>query len=236
MKSAWFQLTLVSATIVLGVSTYVNPVQAATFSGSDPGATTVGGNSLAAANSFDAAASLLGALQILDFETFPKPGVTVSSNDPFDGVQTNPGINQLLGGNTTVGGDQYWDTITSATTTFSFATPVQAFGAYITGLGTQSGQALLQYNDGTLQSVNLSTLIGSPRGGVGFFGFTASRKSISSVLFASATGSGNDFYGIDDVRYVSASAEPIPTPALLPGLVGLGVAALRKKRDEQAAE
>jgi hypothetical protein len=236
MKSALFQLTLVSATTVLGVSAFVNPVQAATFSGSDPGATTVGGNSLAAANDFDAAASLLGALQILDFETFPKPGVTVSSNDPVDGVQTNPGINLFAGGNTTVGGDQYWETTTIATTTFSFATPIQAFGTYITGLGTFTGQALLQYNDGTLQSVNLSTLIGSTRGGIGFFGFTASGKSISSVLFASATGSGLDFYGIDDVRYVATSSQPIPTPALLPGLVGLGVAALRKKREDQAAE
>jgi hypothetical protein len=236
MKSALFQLTLASATTVLGISAFVNPVQAATFSGSDPGATMVGGNSLAAANGFDAAASLLGALQILDFETFPSPGVTVSSTDPSDGVRTNPGIDAIAGGNTTVGGDQYWAAISSATTTFSFATPIQAFGAYVTGLGTAIGQVLLQYNDGTLQSVNLSALIGSPSGGVGFFGFTASGKSISSVLFTSATGSGGDRYGIDDVRYVSASAEPIPTPALLPGLVGMGVAALRKKREDQAAE
>ncbi len=39
---------------------------------------------------------------------------------------------------------------------------------------------------------------------------------------------------VDDVSLTSTT--PIPTPALLPGLVGMGVAALRKRRDEEVAE
>ncbi|XGB42701.1 MAG: PTPA-CTERM sorting domain-containing protein [Nodosilinea sp. LVE1205-7] len=31
---------------------------------------------------------------------------------------------------------------------------------------------------------------------------------------------------------VSSNPEAVPTPALLPGLIGMGVAALRKKRQE----
>lgn len=34
----------------------------------------------------------------------------------------------------------------------------------------------------------------------------------------------------------SVEVQPVPTPALLPGLVGLGVAALRRKKDETAEE
>lgn len=57
----------------------------------------------------------------------------------------------------------------------------------------------------------------------------------ASVL--SFSNAGGDYYGsyLDDVS-ISTSTVPIPTPALLPGLIGLGVAALRRKQDETAEE
>lgn len=46
---------------------------------------------------------------------------------------------------------------------------------------------------------------------------------------------GPDSYnvGIDNVQY-SATATPVPTPALLPGLVGLGLGVLRKRKAQEA--
>lgn len=40
---------------------------------------------------------------------------------------------------------------------------------------------------------------------------------------------------LDDVVLEQTQATPVPTPALLPGLIGLGVAALRKRKSEQVA-
>jgi len=62
--------------------------------------------------------------------------------------------------------------------------------------------------------------------------------SLSSVLFSaiSSNGSGeNDFEFTLDNIYVSEVSK-IPTPALLPGLIGMGAAALRKRKQEAEAE
>ncbi len=213
-----------------------------TFSGSDPGATVVGGNSLTQSNLFNTAAGALGPVNLINFEgsadgTNPVvlPGVTITGSPASGsiGVDTNPSIDNILGGNTTAGGSKYWQTNVRKDTVFAFANPIQAFGAYITGLGSASvGQALLLFNDGSAQTFNLSTAIGSSDGGVGFFGFTDAGKFISSVTFKSGTGTGEDVYGIDDVRYVTA----VPTPALLPGLVGIGLAAMRKRKNQTIVE
>jgi hypothetical protein len=216
------------------------------FSGSDSGATAVGGNSLTQSNLFNTAAAGLGSVNLIDFEGLADgsnpvvlPGVTVTGAPSAPagtvGVNTSATIDNLLGGNTTAGGSKYWRTSVIKDTVFAFANPVQAFGAYITGLGSASvGQALLLFNDGSAQTFNLSTAIGNANGGVGFFGFTDAGKFISSVTFKTGTGTGEDVYGIDDVRYVSSTA--IPTPALLPGLVGIGLAAMRKRKNQAIVE
>ena len=43
------------------------------------------------------------------------------------------------------------------------------------------------------------------------------------------------FPGIGEVAFRSVGAEEVPTPALLPGLIGMGVAAFSKKRKGEAA-
>lgn len=55
------------------------------------------------------------------------------------------------------------------------------------------------------------------------------------VLDANRLGPRNTTTGVNSYEILLA-AEPIPTPALLPGLVGMGVAALRRKKDEMAEE
>jgi hypothetical protein len=48
-----------------------------------------------------------------------------------------------------------------------------------------------------------------------------------------STGVGSDF---NPGREVSLTLTPIPTPALLPGLVGLGIAAMRKRQNKQSEQ
>lgn len=50
---------------------------------------------------------------------------------------------------------------------------------------------------------------------------------LKDSLFAMTTGNGSSY---------SLNIEEVPTPALLPGLIGLGVAALRRKNEESAEE
>jgi hypothetical protein len=42
--------------------------------------------------------------------------------------------------------------------------------------------------------------------------------------------------GSDDYFLSGVTVETIPTPALLPGLIGMGLAALRKRKGEQAEQ
>ncbi|MEL7503526.1 MAG: PTPA-CTERM sorting domain-containing protein [Cyanobacteria bacterium J06554_6] len=224
---------------IFALGSSLQSARALTFKGKDAEVAS-GPNSAAAAADFDTAAGALGTVNIIDFEgatagsnSLPQTinGVSISG-DGF--VDDRPFFN-TIGGNTTLGGSQYIRTVADQTIVFDFGSnPVQAFGAFIGGLGTglSPGEALLQYDNGTLQTFNLSASIGTDAGGVGFFGFTDAGASINSVAFISATGSGADVYSIDDVRYVFASDDPavIPTPALLPSLMGLGAAALRKRK------
>jgi hypothetical protein len=227
-------LILTTGTVCIAIGAGMSSAHAATFNGADSGVNSSGArpNSNNAASQFDAAAAALGTINFISFEsltlgTLPSttslPGVTISGIDNFISNDDS----DIVGFNTTSGGSKFLQSQTDRTTTFAFANPIQAFGAYVTGLGTSSGQALLQFNDGTDQSYNLSAILASS-GGAGFFGFTDAGKSITSVAFVSATGSGGDIYGIDDVRFVSSAQ--VPTPALFPGLIGLGVGVLRKRK------
>ena len=69
------------------------------------------------------------------------------------------------------------------------------------------------------------TNTGEAEGGFGVISDTA----FDSITY-SFTGSGDSSFRVDDL------AVAVPTPALLPGLVGMGVAALRKKKDGEIAE
>lgn len=194
----------------------------------------------AASSSFRAAASALGTLQSVDFESAPlgnvtslllRPGLTVTLayNDPsssWPNITDNESVHS--GFNTTSGGSRFLRVVPelgqpNAYALFAFDTPIQAFGLYLTGI---NGELHLRFDDGSSQSVSIP---GSFAGGVQFFGFTDPGKLISSTTLEiqGTTASYRDPFGIDDLLYVAAPVPlPLPFTAGALGLVGL---ALRRR-------
>lgn len=147
----------------------------------------------------------------------PPPGFTFGvSNGPYD---------LRFGYNTTPGGTQFYQfaPLTGVGTggiTLSFPYETQAFGMYLTGLGTATNGPLhVMFNDGTAQDL---TIEGSSIGGVQYFGFIDANKSFKSLTIAltGVTGSSREVFGIDDIL---TAAVPEPASGLL-ALVGLACA------------
>jgi hypothetical protein len=207
-----------------------NPI---VFSGGDAGANSTDPrpNSNATAATFDTAASALGPTSLINFESAPvgafhslvvAPGVTLSGTD-FTGNSSGQSIrdtpfgspDSLFGYNTTAGGKNF-AFINGGFLTFTFISPIAAFGGYISGL--QLDNETLKFNDGTSQTITIPNF-GS---GVQFLGFTDLGKQISSVTLDTRTLSNplGDFVGIDDVRFTH-SASAVPGPILGAGLPNL---------------
>jgi hypothetical protein len=60
------------------------------------------------------------------------------------------------------------------------------------------------------------------------FGRIGIRYFVTEASFTKQ--SNGSFIGVDNIQYNT----PIPTPAMLPGLIGLGIGAIRKRRQQQA--
>ncbi len=216
-----------------------------TFYGADNGIGPGGPftNSAAAAASFDAAASTNN---IITFEgaTLPNvaPGVSLTNaGDVGTGIQST---NQTpLGFNTTTSGSN-WLKVSpdfnsaGASWTFTFTTPISAFGAYFTDTETDfPGPLSISFNDGVLQSLPVTKT--ADGGGILFFGFTDLGASIALVTISTgATNLFADVFGIDDVRFTATTPTPTPIPATLPlfatGLGALGLLGWRRKRKAAA--
>lgn len=234
-----------------------------TFQGTDPGVGPGGArpSSDLAANNFDIAASDLGSINLIDFEPLPLgnftslevvPGVTVTLSNTQAGSPLGVGITNFIGGtdansperigyNTTADGSQFLRVFPNSSNTntvianFSFNTPIQAFGTFITGLSTQIGNLNLVFNDGTSQSL---PVVGAPgqTGGVQFFGFTDEEKFITDVsLELQDRSTGLDLFGIDDVRFVASAS--VPEPSSVMGLLmvsALGTSSLVRHKWKQS--
>lgn len=181
-------------------------------------------NSDAMAASFDAAAAGLGPVTIIDFESAPVGtfnNLVAALGVTMDGIDINS-IDQeirnapvgppdgLFGYNTTTGGTNFVGML-AGDLTFTFSTPIQSFGAYISG--TQLAFNTIVFNDGSSQTIPVP-LPSATSGGVTFVGFTDAGQSISSVTISSI----GDLLGVDDVRF---GVVPEPETAVL-ALVALG--------------
>jgi hypothetical protein len=228
----------IAASLIFCLFTYSASYGVVIYQDFDPGAdsTDPRPNSIAEAAAFDTAAGALGVVNLIDFETVPlgfatnrviAPGVvaqfvgTAGGSGIIDGTGTT-----IQGYNTTLAGSRYLrvDPFTgNSGVRFNFADPIDAFGAYITGLGTASGNLTAQFTDGSLVVLPIA---GDDDGGVQFFGFTNAGASISSV-FLRFQGAASDIFSVDDLRYVTV---PEPSTWLLAGLGIACPAAIRLRR------
>jgi hypothetical protein len=215
------------------------------FTGADLGvlpSSPSGPNSTTAAASFDVAAGLLGNVSIITFESAPVgsfTNLTVATGVTLSGTDIN-GHNQAIsntfdaafpsldGYNTTSGGSQFAEML-GGHLTFTFSTPIQFFGAYLSGV-QDFVQDTITFSDGSAQTIDVPESGTSPSvGELVFVGFTDAGKSISSVTINAGT-NGFDAIGVDDVRYQSS---PVPEPGSVVLLLSVLIFALRSFRKRQ---
>jgi PEP-CTERM motif len=218
----------------LAVSASAAPV---TYSGEDLMATTSSPdpNAAAAAASFDAEVTSLGGGSLINFESAPlgsfsnlavAPGVTIngtdsnSANQSIRDTSNTPGFPTLDGYNTTSGGSHFVEMM-GGNLVFSFATPIQSFGAYLSGIQTSFFADTVTFSDGTSQTLTVPGAgTSSSVGALAFVGFTDPGASITSVTINAGVvgnaGAGFDDIGVDDVRFQDTAAA-VPEP----GSVGL---------------
>jgi hypothetical protein len=203
--------------------------QITTYNGSDVGANQGDPipNSDAAAVSFNTAASLLGPTSLINFESAPlgsfsslavAPGVTVTGTDTS--IRNTPygTPSSLYGYNTTPGGSQFL-LLYGGSATFTFSSPIQAFGGFLTGV--QLSGETINFSDGSSETL----AIPNPGSGAEFFGFTDAGKDISSVEINAQIGPTGDIIGVDDVSY-TGYASSAPDAASTAPLLGLAVGLL----------
>jgi hypothetical protein len=199
-------------------------------------------NSNAAYASFAAASGSLG---LITFESSPvgyfsslnpAPGVTVTGADVngnelyVNNTPNDPGNPSLDGFNTTPGGANYVEDI-AGYATFSFATPISAFGAYLTGVQLYFYQDTVTFSDGTSEVINVPGATDGT-GSVDFVGFTDPGQSISSVTITAGANGYGDYIGIDDVSYgVAGAATPEPGSVVLmfTGCLALGLLVWKRR-------
>ena len=225
-----------------------------TYEGIDQNVTT--GSILTISNaaqaSYFAAASPMGAYNLITFENAPLGnfttlglgnGVTLTLTNANSLTFHQPGINNStnepsLGFNTTPGGAKFFrfvtnyidnGTSTAADATFSFANPVNSFGGYFTGLGGGGDTVTLNFTNGLAETFNLA-LLNAPSCNPScaeFFGFTDAGSAISSIdlnmAFKNTSGINNFAYFIGVDDVQFTVPEPGTLALLVTGLLGIGL-------------
>jgi hypothetical protein len=210
--------TAVAVVLTLGLGAGRAEAAPIVFSAYDVGAGSLAAAplSVAAAGSFDAT---VGAFALIDFESGLPAGVGMSAANI---VSVGSCGAALCGYNTTSGGS-FWHEQFGGSQTFTFATPIDSFGAYFTGWQVTGQTLTLTYADSSI--VVLAMPAGNAVGGTVFFGFIDSGAAIVSLTYNAL----NDITGIDDIRFGAQAAVPEPATLLLLGS-GLAAAGLRRRR------
>ena len=214
-----------------------------TFFGEDTGLGD-GNGRVAHPNSDTAANNFLSQLVGVGTETFESfaNGTTTPFSSTFmgAGTATFTGTGQIANvpsgdngnGRYPISGNQYFDTDTDFTITFS--TEIAAFGFYGTDLGDFGGQTTLTLTHlaGPPTMLTVPNIINAPGGGVLFFGLIDTANPFTSVTFGD-TAPGVDVFGFDNmtigtVQQVHPTPDSGSTLSLL-GLAMVGLAVLRYK-------
>jgi hypothetical protein len=189
----------------------------------------------------------VGTFHLVDFESATSggfttktvaPGVTVTlgNNDenPCQGICSMDSVS--MGFDTSPAGSKHlqvvplWQSPNDVDATFTFSTPIDAFGGYLTATDTAwPGTFSLRFNDGTAQTVAITENTGP--GGILFVGFVDFGASILSITYhvAGSFVTGRDIFGVDDVVYHKVSSVPEPAVWLLLSSGVAGLVAWRRR-------
>jgi|HubBroStandDraft_1064217.scaffolds.fasta_scaffold35105_2 hypothetical protein len=248
MRRNWTIAAAVALALPL-LSTGTAHAAIVTYSGQDDGASTSGPwpLSTAAQASFEAAAVGYGTLTTQTYESatvgfyspIVLPGVTITltGTDLGNGLS---GISNTTGGsldgfNVTPGGSQFLG-MSLDTATFTFSSPTNSFGTWMTGLQTYySGTdgVEITFNDGS------SELLEPPinvNGGAQYFGFTDTSAFTSVTITNTGNDGYYDYWGIDDTTFNTSAVTAVPEPTTLAlfGSVLAGLALARRRRGMQS--
>ena len=118
--------------------------------------------------------------------------------------------------------------IQGGTLTFSFASPIQAFGAYSSGQNLTTDS--VNFSDGMSQVLDIPEAgTSGSTGALNLVGFTDVGASIASVTIF-AGNDGFDDIGVDDVCLGPVTAVPEPLTLSIFGAGFVGAAALRRRK------
>lgn len=230
-----------------------------TFTGADPGVDAGGAfpNSVAARASFAAAADAIATLNTVDFESAPlgsfanltvAPGVQAGLSNvdaSWSGIRLDDifdvGFNTTSGGSKSLRVAPVAGSVSTASLEFTFATPIVAFGAYLTDTETLlPGTITVTFNDGGTETM---PVVKNAAPGVQFIGFIKAGASIVSVRFDETGNFGGqrDIWGLDDMVYAvadpvaPANSVPVPASVWMGGVSMLGLLGWRAWRRRPAA-